>query len=53
MEALIADITASAGRLILDPAMLGGSALASLLFVSGAAGRLLELIESRSAGRSR
>lgn len=53
MEAQIADITAFAGRLLLDPAVLGVSALASLVFVSGAAGRLIETIESRSAGRSR
>lgn len=53
MEAQLADITAIAGRLLLDPTVLGISALASLVFVSGGAGRLIEMIESRGAPRSR
>lgn len=53
MEAQIADITSVAGRMLLDPAVLGGSALASLVFASGAAGRVIEMIETCGAGRSR
>lgn len=52
MEAQITDIATTAGRVLLDPTVLGASAVGTLVFVTGAAGRLVEILEFRSAGKS-